>query len=72
MSLKYTAHFAWDLSLEQIRTSSKIKKKEGQRDILNLKQKTIRSLSIWIYVCLSVCLFFFLFSDNIVEVVKTF
>ena len=49
MSLKYTAHFAWDLSLGQIRTSHKEKTK-SQRDILNLKQKAIRSLSVCVYV----------------------
>ena len=27
----------------------------SQRNILNLKWKTMRSLSVWIYVCLSVC-----------------
>ena len=48
----------------------KRKKKGGvQRDILNLKRKTMRSLSVRIYVCLSVCLLFF--SDNTVEVVMS-
>ena len=73
MSLKYTANFAWDLSLGQIRTSSKDKKgvKEifyffyyyfFQIDILNLKQKTIRSLSVclsgFMYVSVYVLFFF--------------
>ena len=48
MSLKYTANFAWDLSLGQIRNLSK-EKKMGQRDILNLKQKTIRPLSVCLF-----------------------
>ena len=41
----------------------------SQRNILNLKWKTMRSLSVWIYVCLSVCLLFF---DNIAEVINEF
>ena len=40
-----------------------------QIDILNLKKKAIRSLSVCLNLCiLSVCLLFF--SDNIVEVVN--
>ena len=72
MSLKYTANFAWDLSLGHIRTSSK-EKQRGQRDILNLKQKTIRSLSVCVsgFMYVSVYAFCF-FSDNIVEVVNEF
>ena len=67
MSSKYTANFAWDLSFGQIRTPSKEKKKEGgQRGILNLNQKTIRSLSVCIYVYL------LFFSDIIIEVVNEF
>ena len=48
------------------------KEKRGQRDILNLKQKTERSLPVWIYVCLSVSLSLFFSSDNIVEVANAF
>ena len=70
MSLKYTANFVWDLSLGQIRTSSK-GEKGGQRDILNLKQKTIRLLSICMDLCMSQCVFFGLF-DNIAEVANEF
>ena len=33
-------------------------KKGGQRDILNLKQKNIRPLSVCIHVCLRICLLF--------------
>ena len=49
-----------------------------QRDILNLKQKTVRSLSVCLDLCMSQCmssvfsLFVCLFSDNIVEVVNVF
>ena len=46
-----TAHFAWDFGLGLSRTSSQGRKKRRQRDILNLKQKTMGSLSVWIYVC---------------------
>ena len=52
MSLKYTANFAWDLSLGQIRTSSKEKKKRGdQRDILKSQTESYKIsdyLSVWI------------------------
>ena len=41
------------------------KKQGGQRDILNLKQKTIRFLSICLDLCMSQCMSF---SDNIVKV----
>ena len=53
----------------QTKTSSE-KQKRGPRDILNLKQKTIRSLSVCLYgfMYLSVLVF----SDNIVEVVNEF
>ena len=50
----------------------KQRKKRSQRDILNFKQKTIRSLSVCLYLCMSQCMFFFFFSDNIVEVVNEF
>ena len=70
MSLKYTANFAWDLSLWQIRTSSK--EKGGQRDILNLKQKTIKSQSVCLDLCMCQCMSFVFFSDKIVEVVNEF
>ena len=63
----------WDLSLRQMRTSNPPPQKGGQRDILNLRWKTRRSLSVclsvWIYVCLSVSLLFF---DNIAEVVSSY
>ena len=48
MSLKYTADFAQ--ALGKLEIQAKKKKKKGQRDILNLKQKTIRSLSVCVYV----------------------
>ena len=56
----------WELLAEK-------KKKKRQRDILNLRQKTRKSLfvclSVWIYVCLSVYLLFF---DNIADVVSSY
>ena len=72
MSFKYTAHFAWDLSLGQIRTSKKKKKTGGgrggnQRDILNLKQKTMKSLPVCLDLYMFQCVSFFFY--NIAEVV---
>ena len=60
MSLRYTTHSVWDSSHEQIgrRTSGQGKKKKKRpRDILNFKWKTVRFLTVQIYVCLSVCVF---------------
>ena len=59
MSLKYTAHFAWDLSLGQIRTSKK--GGGGVKEIFQLSRGNYEisvCLSVWIYVCHSVCLLF--------------
>ena len=60
--------------LSKLELQAKTKKWGDQRDILDLKQKTIRSLSvclsIWIYVYIYICLLFF--SDNIVKVVNEF
>ena len=58
MSLKYTAHFAWDLSLGQIRTSSQKKKKRwgGIKRLKSQAENYEICLYVWIYVCLSVCL----------------
>ena len=49
-SLKYIAHFALDLTHpwanQNFKPNKQANKKEGQRDILNLRQETMRSLSI--------------------------
>ena len=47
-----------DISLGEIRSSSKGEKK-GKRDILNLKQKAIRSPSVCLDLCMSQCMSFF-------------
>ena len=68
MSLKYTANFAWYLSklelaqdtLGKLELQAKKKKKEGQRDILNLKQKD-RYLSVCLNLCMSQCMSFVFF-----------
>ena len=63
MSLGYTAHSIWDSSPEQIgRTQTKKKKKKGQRDILNFKRKTMRSLFVCLNLSVSQCVSLFL--DN--------
>ena len=51
-----------DSALGKSELQPKETNKEGQSDLLNLKQETLRSLSIvWIYVCLSVPTFFSFF-----------
>ena len=71
-SLKYIAHFAWDLTQPWASQNFKPNKqtKKGQREVLNLRRETMRSLSGFIYV--SVCAFFFFFLNNIAEVVNEF
>ena len=50
-----------DSALGKSELQAKQTNKEGQRDVLSLRQETMRSLSIvWIYVYLSVHSFFFL------------
>ena len=62
----------WDKikNLKLIRTLSKEKKKGPKRYLKSQTEsnKISVSLSVWIYICLSICLF----SDNIVEVVNEF
>ena len=51
-----------DSALGKSELQAKQTKKEGQRNVLSLRQETMRSLSIfWIYVYLSVHSFFFFF-----------
>ena len=51
-----------DSALGKSELQAKQTNKEGQRDVLSLRQETMRSLSIfWIYVFLSVHSFFFFF-----------
>ena len=62
------------LSLGQIRTSGQRHKqtKKGQRDVLNLRQETTRSLSVCLDLCMSQCVLFFFFFYSIAEVVNEF
>ena len=63
MSSGYTAHSIWDSSHEQIGGLKPRIKKKGQRDILNFKWKTMRSLSVCLSLSVSQCVCLFL--DNI-------
>ena len=57
MSLKYVTHFSRDVSLGQIRILNHGAggwEEKGERDILNLKQESMRALmSVDLHVCLS-------------------
>ena len=68
MSLKYVAHFAWDLSLGQIRTS---KKGGAIKETFKISSRKLWDFCLssgFMYV--SVCVFGFL--KNIAEVVNKF
>ena len=72
MSLKYTSNFASDLSLGQIRTSSKEKQRGGSKRYFKSQIENYEisvCLSGFMYVSVYVSFFF---SDNIVEVVNEF
>ena len=57
-----------DSALGKSELQPKETNKEGQSDLLNLKQETLRSLSIvWIYVYLSMHFFFFLNAEVVNE-----
>ena len=56
----------------QVRTSKEEKKGGSQRDILNLKLRTIRSLSVCLSGFMYVSEYVFLYIYNIVEVVNEF
>ena len=58
-SLKYIAHFAWDLSLGQIRSSRQKKKKKVRGCIKHFKSQAENykiCLSVWV-LYVSVCVF---------------
>ena len=56
-------------ALGKIELQAKQTKYKGQRDVLNLRQETMRSLSVRLDVCMSQCVLFFY---NIAEVVNEF
>ena len=70
MSLKYTPTLPETSAFGKLELQAK-KKKEDQRDVLNLKQKTVRSLSVCLSGFMYVSVYIF-FSDNIVQVVSEF
>ena len=60
MSLRYTAHLAWNFSLEVIfnRISSQGEKRGAKRHFKS-QSETMTSLSVQVYMCVSICVFVF-------------
>ena len=68
VSLEDIAHFAWDLSLGQIRTSSQKKKKWGGIRHFKSQAENYKSVCLSGFVYVSVCVFgFFFYIDEVVN-----